>query len=287
MGILPPNPGIFPKPFCKPFPLPLAWRPDVQSNQQTSHIQSFHLLLYYSCSFMWFMCHEALRVEVAAFFSVNRNFQKESLSLLFGYHGCLRLETPRLYKLKPAAVKREKSRSGHALLQQKNLVRKKFANTFKIFKRISTDRLSNQLLEAPPKEKKSVWCMEAPFPPQVEQMHHHRNTFCHAIRTTFSLHTFSTLKSLYPCHGHELQLEDQHLRGRKHPMVTFNFNPKKNTGKAERQTKFPLPRDALYPAFACAVGVPEISVFHVPQEKSGGNDCFTTQNWAADLEVDL
>ena len=45
------------------------------------------------------------------------SFQKESLSLLFGYHGCLRLETPRLYKLKPTALKREKSRSAHALLQ--------------------------------------------------------------------------------------------------------------------------------------------------------------------------
>ena len=173
-------------------------------------------------------------------------FFGESLSLLFGYHGCLRLETP---KLKPSEAREISFRTC-------------------TFKRISTDKLSNQLLEAPPREKKSVWCMEAPFPPQVEQKHHHRNTFCHAICTTFSLHMFSTLKSLYPSHGHELQLEDQHLRGRKHPMVTFN--PKKNNSQERRQTKFTLPRDALYPAFACGVGVPEIFCFSCSTRKIWG-----------------
>lgn len=117
MGILPPNPGIFPKPFCKPFPLPLAWRPDVQSNQQTSHIQSSHLLpkptAVASCD-SCAMKHFGLILQ---HFFRWISFQKESLSLLFGYHGCLRLETPRLYKLKPTALKREKSRSAHALLQ--------------------------------------------------------------------------------------------------------------------------------------------------------------------------
>ena len=80
-------------------------------------------------------------------------------------------------------------------------------------------------------------------------------------------YTFSTLKSLYPCHGHELQLEDQHLRG---CYIQWWPSTPKNNSQERRQTKFPLPRDPLYPAFACGVGVPEIFCFSCSTRKIGG-----------------
>ncbi len=109
----PPNPGL-PNPFCKPFPLLLAWRPDSKSKQSTQSSSSF----------------AALGVDVAVFkkicesLSPNNDKTKTtgtSLSLLFGYHGCLRLQNGWLYQLKPtinsgiSSLKhrpRRKSRSG-------------------------------------------------------------------------------------------------------------------------------------------------------------------------------
>ena len=267
MGILPPNPGIFPKPFCKPFPLPLAWRPDVQSNQQTSHIQSSHLLpkptAVASCD-SCAMKHFGLILQ---HFFRWISFQKESLSLLFGYHGCLRLETPRLYKLKPTALKREKSRSAHALLQW---LKKPW---FEIFWQTPSSgflRINSGIgfwKHHPGRKSRSgAW----------KHHFHLKWSKCITTETRFVMqfvrlfpYTFSTLKSLYPCHGHEHQLEDQHLRGMV-PIQWWHSTPQKKTHrKGDKQNSpclgmhciQPLPVELVYLRFL-------FFMFH--KKKSGG-----------------